>query len=165
MRKIASESSDNVPVPQLQQADSSSGSAAHASHGSVPQCVATRSPRMQHNFVPPSGIPVMQPDPLASHAQSNENFYLQALQQTIQNSNAVTEAILAGVGLGGGSCVGVGFQPLMQFYSSVAGDGEQENVLHALMNGVGGSGGGGRIDVAQSILSANESLDRLGGIK
>ncbi|KAK6140560.1 hypothetical protein DH2020_025704 [Rehmannia glutinosa] len=120
----------------------------------------------------PAGGPIM-PN-FGVNGQNNELF-IQAFQQTVNNQNAMVQAILAGRG-GGGFGGDRGLQQLMQMISGLNnsgvggggvpglngfGAGGQE-FLQGLMSGGGGGGGGGGLDL-QSLLGGGNGLDILGG--
>ncbi|KZV44981.1 hypothetical protein F511_22148 [Dorcoceras hygrometricum] len=132
---------------------------------------------MQHHFVPPqpaagipAGFPIMQQNPFTINRQS-EQLFLQALQQMIQNNQAMTQAILAGganglgaAGVGGGLDAGGfggnnGYQQLMQLYSGLNGGGFGGNnngyqQLMQLYSGLNGGGGGGGQEFLHAFMNA-----------
>ncbi|PIN25182.1 hypothetical protein CDL12_02080 [Handroanthus impetiginosus] len=155
--------SRSAPLPQT-----------HSQHQGFGQQYVGPTPHpMLHNFVPnpmlnnaaaigvPAGAPVV---PSFGVNRQNE-LVLQAIQQMIHNNNAMTQAILAGGaggigsgfggGLGGAGGGNRGSHQLMQLISGLTNGGG--------IPGLNAAGGGGGVDVLQSLLGGGSGLDFLGG--
>lgn len=106
------------PVPQLGGATFSRSAPPQPPLGYGGHHMATTPSPIQNNSVPPppaagipAGFPVLPHNPFTVNRQNDQTqMFLQALQQIIQNNNAMTQAIMAGgtTGLGAGGVAGLG---------------------------------------------------------